>query len=170
MHQTLPGRRDERRRHLAGDFERQRHREQPLALDAGLHRLALDKFHRVEIGIAASAQMKDRGHIAMPKLGRAARLAQESLRRRRVIHIRGADDLDRHIATQAGIEGLVGHAHRPVTQFHERPVLVFQEFIVLEFLRLRHRAAGMPGGKLTAFHSFRQSPGGQSANCESAPE
>ena len=70
-------------------------------------------------------EVKDRRDIAVPELRRPAGLAEKALGGRRVIEIRGADDLERDGAAQVRVEGLVGQPHRAVAEFDEGAVLVF---------------------------------------------
>jgi hypothetical protein len=111
--------------------------------DPSLHqciqRLSLDEFHRVKIRVSASTQMKHRGHVPMPEPRGATRLAEKALGCGGIGQIGGADDLERHVAPQIGVEGLVGNAHGPAAQFHGGTVFVLQKLIMLKFFRLRHR-------------------------------
>ena len=57
----------------------------------------------------------------------------------RVVEIRGADDLERDGAAQVGVEGLVGHPHRPMAELDESAVVAIQQLVVLEIFRRGHR-------------------------------
>src|SRR5262249_13618353 len=100
------------------------------AFDEALQRLALDKFHRIEVIRAASAQIVNRSHIGMPDAGRCACLAQKPKASRFVAEISFTDNLQSNRALQVDIERFVGNAHSAATQLDWFPVLRRQQFVM----------------------------------------
>ena len=125
-------RRRERARHLQRDAHRDHRIDRSLALDEGLDRLAIDKFHRVKKRVAVRAEMKDRSDIGMAQLGRGPRLAHEALLRDFALEIFRVDHLERDVDPQIGIERLVGDAHRAPAELEGRAILAGQHFVVIE--------------------------------------
>ena len=92
------------------------------ALDEILEGLSLHKLHRVEVILAASSQVEDRGNVRVADAGRRTRFAQETKARRFVTEILFADDFQCHGASKIDVERFVGYAHRAVTQLDRSPV------------------------------------------------
>ena len=77
MDQILFMYRDQTRRNLGRNFQRQVYPNPARATDKTLQSLSFHKFHCVEEILAVSAQVEDRGDIRMTQAGCCAGLAQE---------------------------------------------------------------------------------------------
>ena len=72
---------------LRRNFQRQLYLKPARAFNEILQRFSLDKLHRVEVILAASPQMEDRGNIRVTDAGRRTRFAQETKSSRFVTEI-----------------------------------------------------------------------------------
>ena len=81
-------------------------RSGPWRLMSASTRLAVDELHRVKIRVALGAEMKDRGDVPMPQLGRGARLADEALPR----HLAVQDSVALMTFSATGMRRLVSNA------------------------------------------------------------
>ena len=63
---------------LRRNFQRQLYLKPARAFDKVLERFPLHKLHRVEVVLAGSAQVEDRGNIRVAHAGRRTRFAQET--------------------------------------------------------------------------------------------
>ena len=107
---------------LRRNFQRQLYLKPTGASDEVLKRFPLHKLHRVEVILAAPAQVEDRGNVRMTHAGRRTGFAQETKPRRFVTEILFADDFQCHGASQIDVERFVSYAHRTATQLDRSPV------------------------------------------------
>ena len=107
---------------LRRDFQRQLYLEPAGAFDEVLERFPLDKLHRVEVVLAGSAQVEDRGNIRVTDAGRRTGFAQKTKPRRFITEISFADDFQCHRASQIDVERFVSDPHRTATQLDRFPV------------------------------------------------
>src|SRR5271157_707354 len=81
---------------LGGNFQRQLYLQPAGTFDQVLKRFSLHKLHRVEVTLAGSTKVEDRGNIRMSHLCGCARFTQKTKSCRLVAHIFFADNLQRH--------------------------------------------------------------------------
>ena len=106
-------RRAKRARDLERDPERERRLQRTPAADERLERFAVDELHRVEVVAALLAEVENARDVMVAQPRRGTCLAQKTLPRRVAIEERGIDYLERDMASQARIEGLVRHLPSP---------------------------------------------------------
>src|SRR5271166_4020819 len=107
--------------HLRRDFEHQLHIDPARALDEMLKGFPFDKFHRVEVILARSAQVEDRGNVRVTNARRSAGFPQKTKSRRFITEVSLADDFQCHGAVQVDVERLISDAHGTATQLDRSP-------------------------------------------------
>ena len=97
-------------RDLAGDLQRFVGPER-----AGLHavgeRLALDQLHREERRLARFLEAEDAGDVRVVERGQQPCLALKASEALRVGDERDGEDLDRHVASELQVSGVIDLAH-----------------------------------------------------------
>src|ERR1700676_5445446 len=88
---------------LRHDFQRQRHLQSAGAFDKVFERFPLHEFHRIEVILATSPEVEDRGNIRMTDTGRRPRLSQKTQTCRLFTEIVFAYDLQSHGAVQIDV-------------------------------------------------------------------
>ena len=91
--------------------------------DPVLQRLALQQLHGDKWPTLEFANVVNRADIRMVQRGSRARFAPEPLNRLRVLGNVVGKKLQRHVAAQARILGLIDHAHSPTAQFFQHVVV-----------------------------------------------
>ena len=122
MHDPRAVRRGERVGDLRAQGQHARDRQR-LAPDPVLERLPFEPFHHDERPPLVLADVVDRTDVRMVQRGGRLRLPLEPLERRPARCDLLGEELDRHMAAQAGVLGVVHDAHAPAAELGHDPIV-----------------------------------------------
>src|ERR1700761_3539100 len=123
MDQPVGLRRFQGLRHLQDHSEGGRGWQWTILRDVALQVHAIDKFHRIEVGIALLAEMKNGGYVRVMDQGSTLGLTQETLSGSRAAQRFGSDNFQGDRAVQHRVDCFVSNTHTSFAKPEQRTIL-----------------------------------------------
>ena len=125
---------------MPGQEEDSRRVERARAFDEVFQAAALAVLHGVVQRVVGLAEIDDLRDVRVTQAVDHARFAQEAFLGIFVVGELLADDLQRDVAAQVRVEGLVRHAHCAASQLPQGAIGMLEHLVVLESFRFGHRS------------------------------
>src|SRR5580658_4015811 len=94
-----------------------------LAVDTAFERLAFQQLHGDEVTSAVLADLVDGADIRVIQSGGGARLALKTVERQRILFCLGRQELERDVAAQVDVLGLIDNTHPAAAQLRDDTVV-----------------------------------------------